>query len=52
VVVTVSTLPFAMVHWGIAGAAVVSVLSYSATSAVLGLIWRRGRSPAAFGDAA
>ena len=52
VVVTVSMLPFAMVHWGIAGAAVVSVLSYSVTSAVLGLIWRRGRSPAAFGDAA
>jgi O-antigen/teichoic acid export membrane protein len=52
VVVTVSVLPFALVHWGIPGAAVVSVLSYSVTSAVLGLIWRSGRSPAVFAEVA
>ncbi len=44
VVVTVSVLPFALHHWGILGAAVVSVLSYSVTSVVLGLIWQRAKS--------
>jgi O-antigen/teichoic acid export membrane protein len=44
VVVTVSVLPFALIHWGIFGAAVVSVLSYSVTSVVLGLIWKRAKS--------
>jgi O-antigen/teichoic acid export membrane protein len=44
VVVTVSVLPFALIHWGIFGAAVVSVLSYSVTSVVLGLIWQRAKS--------
>jgi O-antigen/teichoic acid export membrane protein len=45
VLVTLSILPFALRHWGILGAALVSVLSYSVTSAVLALIWRRGKSP-------
>jgi O-antigen/teichoic acid export membrane protein len=44
VVVTVSVLPFALHHWGILGAAFVSVLSYSVTSVVLGLIWKRAKS--------
>lgn len=44
VVVTVSVLHFALHHWGILGAAVVSVLSYSVTSVVLGLIWQRAKS--------
>lgn len=44
VVVTVSLLPFALHHWGILGAAVVSVLSYSATSVVLSLVWQRAKS--------
>jgi O-antigen/teichoic acid export membrane protein len=44
VVVTVSVLPFALHHWGILGAAVVSVLSYSVTSVMLGLMWQRAKS--------
>lgn len=43
VIVTLSVLPFALIHWGILGAAAVSVLSYSMTSLVLGLIWNRGK---------
>jgi enterobacterial common antigen flippase len=44
VIVTISVLPFALNRWGILGAAVVSVLSYSVTSVVLGLIWQRAKS--------
>jgi len=51
VILTISVLPLALQKWGISGAAVVSVLSYSITSVVLSLVWRRGRSPAAFGEA-
>ncbi len=51
VVVTLSVLPFALIHWGILGAAVVSVLSYTITSVVLGLIWSRSKSLAAVGRA-
>lgn len=51
VAVTVSLLPFALMHWGITGAAVVSVLSYSVTSTVLGFIWKRDKSMATVGEA-
>jgi len=44
VIVTISVLPFALNRWGILGAAVVSVLSYSVTSVVLGMIWQRAKS--------
>jgi antigen flippase len=45
VVVTVSVLPFALIHWGILGAAVVSVLSYSLTGLILAGLWLRRKTP-------
>lgn len=46
VIVTLSVLPFALIHWGILGAAVVSVLSYGLTSVVLGAMWKGYKSRA------
>jgi Na+-driven multidrug efflux pump len=45
VVVTVSVLPFALIHWGILGAAVVSGLSYSLTGLILAGLWLRRKTP-------
>jgi enterobacterial common antigen flippase len=44
VVVTLSVLPFALIHWGISGAAVVSVLSYSVTGVILAGLWLRQKT--------